>query len=289
MVKSIEEQRHAASIFFVKRNDNGGIQLIGETLDTQESVLLTVNVKAYNKEKREWVDDKEVFEKGEARLKDLGATSVETAEADLNAIIAASGDLILDEIYVDDDRQSFSPIKEFSNTKGVEITPALVKSIKAAAKEGKTFETLPIEEFSGYRFNVFADFEGKPVRISQFVYIDEYGDEDESLSAISLKYTNKKIDGLRKSIEEDDLSEANVTRLKRTVEKLVEQSRVEKIKELSDVFGQDFEKMIEDKVVLEGKLFTKKFGDDVYYATFGLSVDEADSVEDEADSVEDEE
>lgn len=274
MVKSVEEQRHEASIFFVKRNDNGGIQLVGETTDTQESVLLTVNVKAYNKEKREWYDDKETYEKGEARLKDLGATSVETAEEDLNAIIAATGDLIIDEVYVDDDRQSFSPIKEYSNTKGVEITAALAKSIKAAAKEGKKFETLPIEEFSGYRFNIFADFEGKPVRISQFVYIDEYGDEDESISAISLKYTNKKIDDLRKSIEDDDMTEANVTRLKRTVNKLVEKSRAEKIEELSEVFGQDFEKMIEDKVVLEGKLFTKKFGDDVYYATFGLSVDD---------------
>ena len=83
--------------------------------------------------------------------------------------------------------------------------------------------------------------DGRNVRVSQFVFADENGDVDDEIDAISLKYTNKKIDGFREMIKEGKATGAKADALKKTIDKMIASSRKKKVAELSDLFGQDFE------------------------------------------------
>lgn len=263
----------------VNETETGALQLIGSTTDTDEAVVLTINSKKFDAENRKYVDDAEALEAAEERVKSLGAKSWATAQADFEAKIDSDEGFEIEEVYVSDDRASFNPIKNFSGTQWAKIDAKLAKALKA--HKGETFETLPIEEFDGYRFNIGVNVDGHNVRVSQFVFADENGDVDDEIDAISLKYTNKKIDGFREMIKEGKATGAKADALKKTIDKMIASSRKKKVAELSDLFGQDFEEMIENGTTFEGQIVTQKIpsGQGNYYAQ--LVLDTAGEAEDE--------
>lgn len=278
-MSKFDEQRHSATIFMVNETETGALQLIGSTTDTDEAVVLTINSKKFDAENRKYVDDAEALEAAEERVKSLGAKSWATAQADFEAKIDSDGGFEIEEVYVSDGRASFNPIKNFSGTQWAKIDAKLAKALKA--HKGETFETLPIEEFDGYRFNIGVNVDGHNVRVSQFVFADENGDVDDEIDAISLKYTNKKIDGFREMIKEGKATGAKADALKKTIDKMIASSRKKKVAELSDLFGQDFEEMIENGTTFEGQIVTQKIpsGQGNYYAQ--LVLDTAGEAEDE--------
>ena len=274
-----EDQKHQASIFFVMKNDHDGIQLTGSTTDTDEPVVLNINIKKFDPTNRKWVDDAERYAKAEEILKKLGATSVETAEEDLNALLEANGDLIIEDVYVKGNESSFEPIRNFSGTDWAKLDAKIVKELKKFKNE--IVETLPFEEFEGYRFNIGAEVGGHNVRVSQFVFADEDGEVDDEQPAISLKYTNKQIDALRDKIKEGQVEGKTAERLQKNVENMIKRARQEKVEELSELFGRDFEEMIENKDTIEGRIITHKFGDSNFYAQLVLSTTDTVDVDDE--------
>lgn len=276
---NFEDQKHQASIFFVAANDHDGIQLVGTTTDTDEPVSLNINSKKYDASSRKWVDDEEKYAKAEEILQKLGATSVETAEDDLSALIEANGDLVIDEIYVKDEVASFDPIRNFSGTEWTKLDAKIVKELKKYKNE--VVETLPFEEFEGYRFNIGAEVGGHNVRVSQFVFADEDGEVDDEQDAISLKYTNKQIDTLREKIKEGKVEGVTAERLQKNIDRMVARARQEKVEELSELFGRDFEEMIENKDTIEGRIITHKFGDKNFYAQLVLSTTDTVDADDE--------
>ena len=279
MSKSVEEQRHSATIFIVSELETGALELIGSTTDTDEPVILKINSKKFDTENRKFVDDEEAMEKAEERVKSLGANSWATAKDDFEALIDSDEGFVIDEVYVDDDRSSFSPIKNFAGTQWAKLDAKLVKQLKA--HKGETFETLPIEEYNGYRFNIGVNVDGHNIRISQFVFADENGDVDDEIDAVSVKYTNKKIEGFREMIKDGTATGAKAEALKKTIDKMIAASRKKKVAELSELFGQDFEEMIENGTVFEGQIVTQKIpsGQGNYYAQ--LVLDTTGDAEDE--------
>lgn len=279
MSKSVEEQRHSATIFIVSELETGALELIGSTTDTDEPVILKINSKKFDTENRKFVDDEEAMEKAEDRVKALGAKSWATAKDDFEALIDSDEGFVIDEVYVDDDRSSFSPIKNYAGTQWAKLDAKLVKQLKA--HKGETFETLPIEEYNGYRFNIGVNVDGHNIRISQFVFADENGDVDDEIDAVSVKYTNKKIEGFREMIKDGTATGAKAEALKKTIDKMVASSRKKKVAELSELFGQDFEEMIENGTVFEGQIVTQKIpsGQGNYYAQ--LVLDTTGDAEDE--------
>ena len=276
---SFEDQKHEASIFFVAANDHDGIQLVGTTTDTDEPVSLNINSKKYDATNRKWVEDEEKYAKAEEFLKSLGATSVETAEEDLSALIEANGDIIIDEVYVKGNESRLEPIRNFSGTEWTKLDAKIVKELKKHKNE--VVETLPFEEFEGYRFNIGAEVAGHNVRVSQFVFADEDGEVDDEQDAISLKYTNKQIDTLREKIKENKVEGVAAERLQKNIDRMVERARKEKVEELSELFGRDFEEMIENKDTIEGRIITQKFADSFYAQLVLSTTDTVDADDDE--------
>ena len=276
---NFEDQKHEASIFFVAANDHDGIQLVGTTTDTDEPVSLNINSKKYDATNRKWVEDEEKYAKAEEFLKSLGATSVETAEEDLSALIEANGDIIIDEVYVKGNESRLEPIRNFSGTEWTKLDAKIVKELKKHKNE--VVETLPFEEFEGYRFNIGAEVAGHNVRVSQFVFADEDGEVDDEQDAISLKYTNKQIDTLREKIKENKVEGVAAERLQKNIDRMVERARKEKVEELSELFGRDFEEMIENKDTIEGRIITQKFADSFYAQLVLSTTDTVDADDDE--------
>lgn len=279
MAKNLGHIPHEVSVFHIAESDHG-IKLLGEATDTSEPAELTINFKGYDSDTRKWVDDEEVYAAAEERVKSLGATSVETAYEDLTALVMAES-LILPEVYILEDRAQWTPINDFSGnrTKWTVIDANVAKKLKAY--KGEDLQTLPIEEFHGYRFNVGVNVDGMNIRISQFAFADEDGDIDDEIPSVSIKYTTKRIDGYREDLKEGKVADQMVESVKRTVDRLVANQRKAKVEELSELFGRDFEGMIENGDTFVGKVITQKFGKDNYYAIMVLSPNGIDVIDGE--------
>lgn len=258
----------AVNIFLVQEDEkSGAINLIGDAVETGDVAYIAIHTKVYDADTFKWVDDEEVYEKAEQRLLSLGATSVETAVEDLSALAAADA-LLLPEIYILGDRADFDPIGGQYVTY-TQLDAATAKTVKS--RKNEVFETLPVTEFPGYRYNVGVDMgDGLVIRISQFVFADEDGDVDDTIDAIGVKYTNKKINSLRESIKEGKISEALVDRTKATIEKLVAIEKAKKDKELSELVGKDWNKFIEDEGTFKGRVVVQKINKDSFYAQLVL-------------------
>lgn len=282
MAKNLGHIPHEVSVFHIAESDHG-IKLLGEATDTSEPAELTINFKGYDSDTRKWVDDEEVYAAAEERVKLLGATSVETAYEDLTALVMAES-LILPEVYILEDRAQWTPINDFSGnrTKWTVIDANVAKKLKAY--KGEDLQILPIEEFHGYRFNIGVNVDDMNIRISQFAFADEDGDIDDEIPSVSIKYTTKRIDGYREDLKEGKVADQMVESVKRTVDRLVANQRKAKVEELSELFGRDFESMIENSDTFVGKVITQKFGKDNYYAIMVLSPNGVDVIDGEVEA-----
>lgn len=282
MAKNLGHIPHEVSVFHIAESDHG-IKLLGEATDTSEPAELTINFKGYDSDTRKWVDDEEVYAAAEERVKSLGATSVETACEDLTALVLAES-LILPEVYILEDRAQWTPINDFSGnrTKWTVIDANVAKKLKAYKDED--LQILPIEEFHGYRFNIGVNVDDMNIRISQFAFADEDGDIDDEIPSVSIKYTTKRIDGYREDLKEGKVADQMVESVKRTVDRLVANQRKAKVEELSELFGRDFESMIENGDTFVGKVITQKFGKDNYYAIMVLSPNGVDVIDGEVEA-----
>lgn len=282
MAKNLGHIAHEVSVFHIAESDHG-IKLLGEATDTSEPAELTINFKGYDSDARKWVDDEEVYAAAEERVKSLGATSVETAYEDLTALVMSES-LILPEVYILEDRAQWTPINDFSGnrTKWTVIDANVAKKLKTY--KGEDLQILPIEEFHGYRFNIGVNVDDMNIRISQFAFADEDGDIDDEMPSVSIKYTTKRIDGYREDLKEGKVADQMVESVKRTVDRLVANQRKARVEELSELFGRDFESMIENGDTFVGKVITQKFGKDNYYAIMVLSPNGVDVIDGEVDS-----
>lgn len=282
MAKNLGHIAHEVSVFHIAESDHG-IKLLGEATDTSEPAELTINFKGYDSDARKWVDDEEVYAAAEERVKSLGATSVKTAYEDLTALVMSES-LILPEVYILEDRAQWTPINDFSGnrTKWTVIDANVAKKLKTY--KGEDLQILPIEEFHGYRFNIGVNVDDMNIRISQFAFADEDGDIDDEMPSVSIKYTTKRIDGYREDLKEGKVADQMVESVKRTVDRLVANQRKARVEELSELFGRDFESMIENGDTFVGKVITQKFGKDNYYAIMVLSPNGVDVIDGEVDS-----
>ena len=282
MAKNLGHIPHEVSVFHIAESDHG-IKLLGEATDTSEPAELTINFKGYDSDNRKWFDDEEVYAAAEERVKSLGATSVETAYEDLTALVMAES-LILPEVYILEDRAQWTQINDFSGnrTKWTVIDANVAKKLKAY--KGEDLQILPIEEFHGYRFNIGVNVDDMNIRISQFAFADEDGDIDDEIPYVSIKYTTKRIDGYRDDLKESKVADQMVESVKRTVDRLVANHRKAKVEELSELFGRDFESMIENGDTFVGKVITQKFGKDNYYAIMVLSPNGVDVIDGEVEA-----
>ena len=282
MAKNLGHIPHEVSVFHIAESDHG-IKLLGEATDTSEPAELTINFKGYDSDNRKWFDDEEVYAAAEERVKSLGATSVKTAYEDLTALVMAES-LILPEVYILEDRAQWTPINDFSGnrTKWTVIDANVAKKLKAY--KGEDLQILPIEEFHGYRFNIGVNVDDMNIRISQFAFADEDGDIDDEIPYVSIKYTTKRIDGYRDDLKESKVADQMVESVKRTVDRLVANHRKAKVEELSELFGRDFESMIENGDTFVGKVITQKFGKDNYYAIMVLSPNGVDVIDGEVEA-----
>lgn len=269
MANNTGKTPHQVEVFYVSENDHGGFKLLGASTQTSEPAELIINTKAYDEDSRNWVDNTEAYEKAEELLKSLGASSVETALDDLNAL-AMTGSLILPEVYILGDVARWTPISEFTGnrTQFNKIDAKIAKALKAHKDEN--LQTLPVEEYVGYRFNFGVNVDDMNIRISQIVFTDEDGEVDEEIPAVSVKYTTKRIDTYREDLKEGKVVDSMIDSVNKTVDRLVAIERKKKVEELSELFGKDFEQMIKDGDTFEGKISTQKFGKDNYFAILAV-------------------
>ena len=236
MTKSNDQLTNGSIIYAM--NVDGGVSIIVQ-LEDGSARTMKINTQAYNVDEKAWYDDDAVLAKAEETVAKIGA--------DINDMSTFAGKTV--EVYVSNDRVSFTPIKEYVRYE--KLTAAVARKL---AKAGELITT-PITEFDGLRFNIGVQFptgevdaSGEPVmvnyRLSTLVIPSE---EDEVPDrTFSVKYTTKTIEDLKKNIEDGSVPEGIVEQLKASVESLTEQSRANKIEELKEPLGgKNIEDMIE--------------------------------------------
>lgn len=242
-----EVKPQSVKVELVQPTEYGGVEFIGISEETQEAVTITIQSKKYDEDARQRVADQETYDAAEAQLKELGASSVETA-ADELLDLAMTGDLVLPEVYISGDIASFKPLKS-----GFEEFEKQISNPTAKALEGQEVVSGPISEFKGIRFQFGVDAEDKDFttkhyRVSQIVLDND--DED----TYSLKYITKQAQTIRDGIRNNEYDEKRLPKMKEIVEKLTEKSRANRVRELSEVLGMDLEKAMEEGYRLKGKI-----------------------------------
>jgi hypothetical protein len=251
-----ESQLTSATVLMAKPFD-GGLTFMLELEDgTAASVRLYT--KKYDETAKSYVDDEETYAEAEKILAQFGLTPTQEPLT----MIASS--LQVYHVGGDDDRTSFHPIKVFERFD--RIDPKAAKIIK---KLKEPITITPITEHSGLRFNIGVDIpidnETKHFRISQLVI--ESDDEDEADKVVSIKYTNKEIDGYREDLKSGAIPENMTKSVEKAIEQLVKKERAKKVEELSNIFGQDFEQMIANEETFDVELTVQSIAGDspVYY------------------------
>lgn len=243
MAKTQDDQLTKVSVTWASEVD-GGLLLLIKTPDGNARNFKIIT-QAYDTEKKEYYDDEETFETAKELAESYGA--------DINDPTSFMGKEI--EVYVLDDRVSSKPIQQFIRYD--KLTPAVARKVG----KGGPYETTPVTDFVGQRFNVGivvptgkVDEDGNEevakYRLSNFVIPAK--NEDEKDTIISLKYATKEIDTYRKQIEDGVVPKTMVKEIEAAIDELLEISRARKAEELRKVFGGKSA----DEMIESGETFT---------------------------------
>lgn len=214
------------------------ISILAEVVDTGQTVTLSVPYKGYDEATSSYVDSDEALDRANENLAAAGVT-VDSATTDIFGKEF--------EAYLLADGQNATFWKPRNYIRFTPIRTAEARQLRAAAKK-YTFETLPLTEFDGVRFNFGIPFEingeVKNFRISQFrAPASDPADPDILLRT---KYANKTTDEFEKSINSEDVNipaEAR-ERARASLNKMLAVQRQQLMSEYKQTLGLDIESLL---------------------------------------------
>lgn len=224
-----------ANVLVVTPGDHGFTFMV----NTPEGLggVIKLYTREYDEDAKSYVPSEESTEGALEVLKKFG---IESTDAD--AVTALQGQTL--ELYYSEDQErfSFTPIREFERFDYIDVPAS-----KALRRVKDAVPMSLRSEFDGIRFNFGVDVdvkgETKRYRVSQIV-IDGETDEDPE-TVISVKYITKEINSYLAQLENGGIPAESVGAVKDVIKQLTERARQAKIEELSGVFGQPILEMIE--------------------------------------------
>lgn len=239
-------------VIFVKQIDEvGKVVLHLADQETGDSAALTIHTRKFNEDTKKYDVDSETYENGLAKLKELGASSYETAGQDLNAL-AIAGALVV-EAYNYDGVASLTERGGNYEQFEKKITNQIAKEIDGAEVITGKFSNMP-----GFRLNVGAKVQTsdgeKNIRISQL--IEDTDDED----YISLKYITQTLQDLRDDLRNGVVDEARQEQVKNYINNLSKRAYETKVKAMGEFLKTDFDKFVESGMRIKGRLKMQSVG-----------------------------
>ena len=239
-------------------SDDSRVQIMCE--DAEENVYpMSIRLKGWDDAARKYVDDAEIMAQALENLEKMG-TTLETIELDAMMGLEFEAYVTLEP----EPRASFTPITSY--VRFSQVTTAIAKAIKKEPM--KLYESLPITEFEGHRFNLGVAFETDVgvvnLRVSQILVESDGPDEPDTV--VGMKYENKQIRQFRDAVANNaSMSDDAKASINARIGKLADVQREKKLEEISNVLGLDFEELIESGETLNLTLETNKIGDDGHY------------------------
>lgn len=244
MAKQLEPQNLTA---LVAVDTQTHVEIMCET-DDGRAVTLRLPYQRYDEQSRRYVADPDAMQRCEDNLKSIGL-SMKTLASD------AMGTEF--EGYVQDSRATLYKPRVF--TRFEPIRGATFNKVRKAIK-GQQFDTIPLTEFDGNRFNFGVAIELPDAmdplnfRISQFS-VESADDTGDVL--ISARYADRKIQNFEQALEDSAGSEEVRERASAKLKEMKDAARTAKLKELSTALGVDVAKLLDDdstfKVILDLK------------------------------------
>lgn len=274
--------------------DENRIQIFG-LADDEHSATLTVRLRKYDREAREYVNDEDTYQKAVETLTAIGLGSCINEDGEIQAEdLDVDGQTYEGYVDTDNDVASLHPIRKIVRTEKVVVEVANTFNKKW---KNDVFGAVAVTEMPDTRFQVIiraqdADGETKLYNVSRLVWSSDDVKKDDR--GFSLNYSNK-VGITEKAVS--DTPEDRRAKMELLRSKALAKKRAEVVDSIKEFFGFDLEANMEktdqgeavDPLRLSVQADSNDFGDGKKYWLVGTVLDSDTEVTNPAPGDDDEE